>query len=85
MPGRHAHDALLVDTEGHGFQEGAYLNARLDVLVVHGVTHRVGLPREPQRRRVRAGLPRPPPSQSRERLLTPPHTMGRLGIHLRFL
>jgi len=39
---RHAHDALLVDTEGHGFLHGAYLNPRLDVLVVHGVTHRVG-------------------------------------------
>ncbi|MER5603683.1 hypothetical protein [Streptomyces sp. NPDC002265] len=42
MLARHAHDALLVDTEGHGFLQGAYLNPRLDVLVVHGASHRVG-------------------------------------------
>ncbi|MFF1301001.1 MULTISPECIES: hypothetical protein [unclassified Streptomyces] len=38
---RHAHDALIVDTEGHGFLQAAYLNPR-STLVVHGVTHRVG-------------------------------------------
>ena len=38
MLDRYASDALAVETEGHGFLEGAYVNPGLDALVVRGIS-----------------------------------------------
>ncbi|WP_073933891.1 CATRA conflict system CASPASE/TPR repeat-associated protein [Streptomyces sp. CB02400] len=75
---RDASEALLVDTEGHGFLHGAYLNSRLDVLTLHGVTHRVGETAEDPRASLHAAafafdllalIPRtPPPDDARAHL-----------------
>jgi nucleoside phosphorylase len=35
---RYAGDAVAVETEGHGFLEGAYVNPRVDALVIRGIS-----------------------------------------------